>query len=76
MLVIAVYAICQAPAFDQAAIDEVLNGENTAQLLNLYPPDLVSKIREMLPRLVPLSTESSQSCCPTGANQLHYGNEF
>ncbi len=48
------YAICQALAFDQAAIDEVLNRESTAQLLNLYPPDLVTRIREMLPRLVPL----------------------
>lgn len=51
---IAIYAMYKGLSFDPSMVDDLLDRETIAPLLDLYPPDVVSSVRDMLPRLVPL----------------------
>jgi hypothetical protein len=49
-----VYAVWQIRVFDPEMIDQLLTGPMLAPVLELYPPDVVLMMRDMLPQFVRL----------------------
>ena len=52
-IVIALYAFCQARTWSPATIDEILDRDSFALILDLYPPVIAALLREKLPLWIP-----------------------